>query len=173
MSLRKKAFMKDRYDSLAFSIRTKKIAVGYSLFVGVLMLIILPMTWIVDIEEPAWLVWLLRCVFSYFLFEIIVMLSKPVALECLGAILNAKYLISAQEFSLLEVAGYSTLHYSTRYGIKNSVVLYLKSGKTIEFSEVMMNEITPLKAVLEGCKIPYFGVERSFFFTNFPFRRYN
>ena len=151
----------------------KKIAVGYSLFVGVLMLILLPMMWIADMEEPAWFVWLLRVMFCYFLFEIIVMLSKPVALECLGGTLNAKYLISAQEFSLLEVAGYSTLHYTTRYGIKNSVVLYLKSGKTIEFSEVMMNEITPLKAVLEDCNMPYFGVERSFFFTNFPFRRYN
>lgn len=154
-------------------IRPNKTAIIYTLIVGLLIVCLYPVMWIREIHAGPIVVWGFRFILSYFLFEIIVMLTKPIGLSYHGGSLEAKYLLSKYQFLLSGVNGYSTLQYSTRYGLKNSIVFYLNNGKTVEINEVMMERIAPLQEMVEQSEIQFYGSERSYFFTSYPFRKYH
>jgi len=162
------------YDNAnSITIKPNKTAIIYTLIVGLFIACLYAIIWIREINAGPLVAWTFRVVLSYLLFEIIVMLTKPLGISYEGNILDAKYLSYQYRFSLDDVSGYSTLHYTTRYGIKNSIVLYLKSGKTVEVNEVMMDSIAPVQQLVEEKGVPFYGTERSYFFTSYPFRKYH
>ena len=64
---------------------------------------------------------------------------KPISFSYIDGVFKAGYLLSRHRFIKSEIYGYSTFGYSTRYGFRNAVLLYLTNRKTLELNEVLID----------------------------------
>ena len=73
------------------------------------------------------------------LYEAIITLIKPISFSYVDGIFKTGYLLSRHRFTKSEICGYSTFGYSTRYGFRNAVLLYLNNRKTLELNEILID----------------------------------
>lgn len=161
-------------QSHSLSITPSKGEIRFTLVILVFQLCFYPFLWMIpDDQIPAFFAWAFRFIISWAIFEVIIMLAKPIALEIEGHRLEARYLISPDKrFDFEDIRGYSTLEYATRGRVRRSVVIYLYQGSTLEFSEHVISDVSTLVAWLESAEVHLFGKERSSALTCFPFRKY-
>jgi hypothetical protein len=124
-------------------------------------------------QMPDFLLWSFRFILFWAIFEMTVMLSKPVALNVDRNCLEVNYLLGRlRRFDFADIRGYSTLEYPTSGRVRKSVVIYLHQGRTFELSEHVVYDVSKLDSWLEIHDVHYFGAERSSSLTCFPFRKY-
>lgn len=63
------------------------------------------------------------------------------------------------ELPLDEIKGYSTTEEYTRYGTKRGVLLYLKNGRHVDFTEINIKNVTPLIDYLNARNVLAYGSE--------------
>jgi len=161
-------------QSYSLSITPLKGEIRFTLVILVFQLCFYPFWWMMPEDQvPGFFAWPFRFLISWIIFEVMVMLAKPIALEIEGHRLEARYLIAPNKrFDFEDIRGYSTLEYATRGRVRKSVVIYLNQGSTLEFSEHVVFDVSAFVAWLESAGMHHFGKERSSAFTCFPFRKY-
>jgi len=91
------------------------------------------------LHYPLWLQCMLIITAILFLYEAIITLIKPIYFSYTDGIFKVGYLLSRHRFTKSEIYGYSTFGYSTRYGFRNAVLLYLNNRKTLELNEILID----------------------------------
>ncbi|MHA4894605.1 hypothetical protein ACXZ1K_07640 [Pedobacter sp. PWIIR3] len=125
------------------------------------------------LHYPIWLQVMLYLMALISLYEGLSTLLKPISLSYHDEQFRAGYLISSYTFKINEISGYRSIAYTTKFGIRNGVVLYMKNKRVTELNEVLMNgEISILKNIFEENNIPRYGKDNIILWvTRFP-RRY-
>ena len=68
---------------------------------------------------------------------------------------------TAREIRVDEIKGYSQSREKTNDGTKFGVVLYLRSGPRIDFTEINIKDTSPLVDFLNKNDVLYYGEEKS------------
>ena len=76
-----------------------------------------------------------------------------------------------EKIQLSDIEGYSQTEERTNYVTKNGVLVYLKNGKHVDFSEINIRNITSMVSYFEKKGIPNYGSEtlRPWFFTKYKY----
>lgn len=124
----------------------------------------------VDLHYPLWLKMGLYTTALLFLYEGMAMLFMPISFSLKDGNFRAGYLISNYKFNVAEIERYTTISYPTRFGVKNSVVIYLKNNRAVEISELLINcDISIIKTVFEQYQFPNIpACNRTIWFPRFP-----
>lgn len=94
--------------------------------------------------------------------EIIIKLFlKPVSAELeKSRIVLAYYFGIVKRVDFAHIKGYSETQEYTNYGEKKGLLLYLKDGQHLDFTEINIRNIGPLANYLEINHVPYYGSEK-------------
>ncbi|KAA8485304.1 hypothetical protein BDE36_2158 [Arcticibacter tournemirensis] len=86
---------------------------------------------------------------------------KPVSAVLEDNKIILKYYHGAlRQISPDEIDGYSTTEELTNYGKKLGLLLYLKNGKHIDFTEINIKDVSPLRDYLQVKNVHYYGNEK-------------
>lgn len=86
---------------------------------------------------------------------------KPVSAVLLDTHIIAKYYRGdIRQVYLDEIAGYSATIEQTNYGKRKGVLLYLKDGKRVDFTEINIKDSMPLISYLDSNNVPCYGSEK-------------
>lgn len=144
-----------------FSYKTRIVGLLATIYIGLAAIGLLFFTLFVSqkLHYPLWLQCILIITALLFLYESIITLIKPISFSFLDGTFKAGYLLSRHRFTKSEIYGYSTFGYSTRYGFRNAVLLYLNNSKTLELNEILIDgDITVIvKMFLVG--IPHYPLK--------------
>lgn len=87
--------------------------------------------------------------------------SKPVSAVFEESQVIIKYYSGAKKkIQLTEIEGYSQTEEQTNYGKTSGVLLYVKNGSHIEFTEINIKDISPLLNYLNISNVPNYGFEK-------------
>jgi len=89
------------------------------------------------------------------------LLMKPVSAVILDTHIIVKYYWGdIRQVYLDEITGYSATEEQTNYGKRKGVLLYLKDGKRVDFTEINIKDSVPLKSYLNTNNVPCYGSEK-------------
>jgi hypothetical protein len=100
---------------------------------------------------------------------------KPVSAVLMETEIVVKhYHGTIKQIKLNEIKGYSATEEQTNYGMKRGVLLYLKNGKHVDFTEINIKDIAPLANYLNINNVLNYGSEklRPWFSSKYKYNRY-